>query len=96
MRALMVLSAMLFATWLPAQALAFAPSTNTSVSTPWQSPNLAAPRSAAINGTPAHRHAREEGKNPEKVASCQSFHPQQRCHGKQVNRSGNGNGNGNG
>ncbi len=56
--------------------------TNTSVSNPVGSPSDAAPRSAVIPGTPAHRHALALGESSGKVVATGSWHPKGGSPGK--------------
>jgi hypothetical protein len=62
-----------------AQSSGIAKDTTTSMGTPMESPSEAAPRSAQMPGSPAHQHAVAAGKDPSKVAKCDSFHPSQHC-----------------
>lgn len=59
---------------------AIADDTTTSMGEPTGSPSYAAPRSAAVPGTPANRRALELGQDPTLVARCGTFHPEPGCH----------------
>lgn len=52
----------------------------TSMGEPSASPGFAAPRSAAIPGTPANAHALALGQDPALVARCGTWHPKPWCH----------------
>lgn len=58
---------------------AIANDTTTSMGEPTGSPFYAAPRSAAVPGTPANRRALELGQDPALVARCGTFQPQRGC-----------------
>jgi hypothetical protein len=58
---------------------AIANDTTTSMGEPMGSPSYAAPRSAVVPDTPAHRRALELGRNPALVARCDTFQPQPGC-----------------
>ena len=58
---------------------AIADFTSTSMGQPLDSPSYAAPRSAAVPGSPANRRALELGQDPALVARCGTFQPQLGC-----------------